>query len=124
MEQEERKARFGIQLSRIRRLRRLSLDELARRSGISVSSLSSYERGGGNPTLETLGILSDTLTVPLSSLLGEFPELELRRLELECADEMLRFYACPDGRDSLQACLLRCTALLAQAMDIVQREEL
>ncbi|WNV88464.1 XRE family transcriptional regulator [Umezawaea sp. Da 62-37] len=47
----------------------LSLSELARRSGIAKGTLSQLESGMGNPTIDTVFSLSNTLGVPVSDLL-------------------------------------------------------
>ena len=47
----------------------LSLSEVARRAGISKSTLSQLESGAGNPSLETLWTLCVTLEVPFARLL-------------------------------------------------------
>ncbi|MFI2077801.1 MULTISPECIES: helix-turn-helix domain-containing protein [Streptomyces] len=47
----------------------LSLSEVARRAGVSKSTLSHLEAGNGNPSLETLWALCVTLDVPFSRLL-------------------------------------------------------
>lgn len=47
----------------------LSLSEVARRAGISKSTLSQLESGVGNPSLETLWALCVTLDTPFSRLL-------------------------------------------------------
>ncbi len=53
------------QLSRLIRTRRkklgLSLKGLKKESGVSVSLIQKYEKGGGNPTLSTLGALGRVL---------------------------------------------------------------
>ena len=43
--------------------------ELSRRSGVARGTITALERGEGNPTVDTLYALADTLGVPLSSLL-------------------------------------------------------
>ncbi len=47
----------------------LSVLELSRRSGVARGTIAALERGEGNPTVDTLYALADTLGVPLSSLL-------------------------------------------------------
>lgn len=51
--------------------RGLSLGELARRSGLSKTSLSNLEAGAANPSLETLWRIAGALDLPLGELLGE-----------------------------------------------------
>jgi transcriptional regulator with XRE-family HTH domain len=57
---------------RFRSERRLSLGELARRSGVSKQTLSKIEGGVGNPTVDTLAALASALDVSLRSLLTEW----------------------------------------------------
>jgi transcriptional regulator with XRE-family HTH domain len=49
----------------------LTLAELARRAAVARATLTQLEAGAGNPTLETLYALANTLGVPLSDLIGE-----------------------------------------------------
>lgn len=61
----------GVVSKNIKRLReeqKLSLDELARRSGVSKSMLAQIERGDGNPTLLTLCKISNGMNVPFDAL--------------------------------------------------------
>jgi transcriptional regulator with XRE-family HTH domain len=48
----------------------LSVLELSRRSRVARGTIAALERGEGNPTIDTLYALADTLGVPLSSLLA------------------------------------------------------
>ena len=85
MTQEELRKRFGAQLRMLRRRCSLSLEALEDRSGISASSLSAYERGEGNPSLQSLSCLARALSVPIYVLGAppgadpSAPEAELRR---------------------------------------------
>ena len=54
----------------MRRERRLTLDELAERSGVSRAMLSKIERGEKNPTLVVAAKLSEGFGVTLSQLVG------------------------------------------------------
>ena len=61
------KASMDVIADSLRRERRrtgLSLSEVARRAGLSKSTLSQLESGAGNPSLETLWALAVTLDVP------------------------------------------------------------
>lgn len=48
----------------------MTQEQLAERAGLSFKFLGELERGRGNPTLTTLGALSDALGVPLVDLLA------------------------------------------------------
>lgn len=61
----------SIVAKNIRRLReeqKLSMDELAKRSGVSKSMLAQIERGDGNPTISTLWKLANGMKVPFDAL--------------------------------------------------------
>ncbi|SOC52267.1 Transcriptional regulator, contains XRE-family HTH domain [Chromohalobacter canadensis] len=58
-------------LRRLREMRGYSLSALAERAAISKSTLSQLEAGKGNPTIETLWTLANTLGVAFSELLAE-----------------------------------------------------
>ena len=55
-------------IKRLREESKLSLDALARQSGVSKSMLAQIERGEGNPTLSTLWKISKGLKVPFDAL--------------------------------------------------------
>ena len=55
-------------IRRLRKERNLSMEELAKLSGVSKSMLAQVERGGGNPTLSTLWKLSNGMKVPFDAL--------------------------------------------------------
>lgn len=56
-------------IRRLRKEKKLSMDELARLSGVSKSMLAQIERGEGNPTLSTLWKLSNGMKVPFDALI-------------------------------------------------------
>lgn len=55
-------------IKRLRKEKKLSMDELAKLSGVSKSMLAQIERGEGNPTLSTLWKLSNGMKVPFDAL--------------------------------------------------------
>ncbi|RHR31262.1 XRE family transcriptional regulator [Clostridium sp. AF19-22AC] len=55
-------------IKRLREENKLSMDELARLSGVSKSMLAQIERGDGNPTLSTLWKISNGMKVPFDAL--------------------------------------------------------
>jgi XRE family transcriptional regulator, regulator of sulfur utilization len=61
---------LGPRLQILRKGRNLSLDALARLSGVSRSMLSQIERGQANPTVATVWALSEALHIEISELLG------------------------------------------------------
>jgi transcriptional regulator with XRE-family HTH domain len=60
---------IAASLRRERQRTGLSLTEVARRAGISKSTLSQLESGSGNPSVETLWAICVVLEVPFSRLL-------------------------------------------------------
>lgn len=55
-------------IKRLREEKKLSMDELAKLSGVSKSMLAQIERGDGNPTLSTLWKISNGMKVPFDAL--------------------------------------------------------
>lgn len=64
-------AQVGERLRATRRKRGLSLEDLARHSGVSTGSLSQLERGIGNPSFATIARLAHALEMPVSLLVHE-----------------------------------------------------
>ncbi len=62
-------ATLGGNLKRIRGEKNLTLDDLARTSGVSTGMLSQIERGSTNPSFKILYRLANALKVPLGSFL-------------------------------------------------------
>lgn len=67
------RGRLGVRLRQLRRARRLTQEQLAERAGLSYKFIGEVERGKGNPTLTTLGAISDALGVGLVDLLAIDP---------------------------------------------------
>lgn len=74
-------AALGRRLQAIRLERGLTLQQLAARSGVSMSMLSAVERAERAPTIVVLARIADGLGVPLGVLLGEGepPRVVVRR---------------------------------------------
>jgi transcriptional regulator with XRE-family HTH domain len=68
-------------LSDVRAQRRLTLNELARRSGVSTSMLSAVERARRAPTILVLARIADGLEIPLERLVADSaqPRVVVRR---------------------------------------------
>ncbi len=60
---------IGARLQALRQSRKLSLDELSRRAGVSKSMLSQVERNQANPTIAVLWRLANALEVHLADFL-------------------------------------------------------
>lgn len=61
-------ATVGSELRALRAARRLTVEQLARASGVSMGLISQTERGRGNPSFNTLAQLAHALQVPLGRL--------------------------------------------------------
>ncbi|WP_426247583.1 helix-turn-helix domain-containing protein [Nocardioides sp. LHG3406-4] len=72
-------------LKRVRKARGMSLAALARDSGLARATLYQMEAGSGNPTIDTIWAVSNTLQVPFSELLSEdeAPAVQIIRAETE-----------------------------------------
>jgi transcriptional regulator with XRE-family HTH domain len=68
--EEVASGRLGRRLRALRRGRGLTLDGLARRSGVSRAMISKLERGEKNPTLVVAAKVADGLGVSLSQVVG------------------------------------------------------
>lgn len=55
-------------IKRLREENKLSMDQLAKLSGVSKSMLAQIERGDGNPTISTLWKISNGMKVPFDAL--------------------------------------------------------
>jgi len=62
-------ARKLTQLRKIRRLRDLTQEELAKRSGVSLASIHKAETGASSPRLDTLEALAGALDVDVQDLI-------------------------------------------------------
>ncbi len=74
---------LGKHLQRLRKDRRLTLEQLALKSGVSRSMLSQIERGQANPTFGTLWNLSNALGLDMSELVENVETTVLAQKPLE-----------------------------------------
>lgn len=72
-------------LRRVRQARGMSLAALARESGLARATLYQMEAGSGNPTIDTIWAVSNTLQVPFGDLLAEdeAPAVQIIRADTE-----------------------------------------
>ncbi len=66
-------ARFGDRVRRVRKFRRLSLEDVAPRVGMAISVLSKLETGQRRCTVGEAVVLAEVLDVPLDLLVGDGP---------------------------------------------------
>ena len=62
--------RLGARVKELRRRRGLTLEDLAKRAGVSRAMISKVERGEKNPTLVVAAKVAEGLDVTISALLG------------------------------------------------------
>lgn len=80
----------GERLHMIRQNKGLSLDEVAKLTGVSKPALAQIERGTTSPTVNTLWKISNGVNVPLSYLLQEQAE-EFKIVDLESKAPILEY---------------------------------
>lgn len=90
--------RFGNHVRRLRNSRKLTQEELAERSALSVDAIRRIERGGFSPSLDTLGKLSEGLDVSLKTLFNNFG-----RERTDHVAQICDFLASRSGREVQQA---------------------
>jgi transcriptional regulator with XRE-family HTH domain len=74
---------IGPRLQAFRKEQKLTLAELAARSGVSRSMLSEIERGNANPTYGTLWHLTRALNIDLNRLISGASEERASRIDLQ-----------------------------------------
>ena len=67
----------GQAIRRIRKQKKLSLQDLASKAGVAVGMLSQVERDLGNPSLKTLTRIHQALQVPLSALFSDSADVSV-----------------------------------------------
>jgi len=68
---EDQIATLGVKLRDLRRARKMTLEGLADKTGVSIGLLSQIERGKGNPSLVTLMKVVDSLDIQLGYFFSE-----------------------------------------------------
>ncbi|NOR62713.1 MAG: helix-turn-helix domain-containing protein [Rhodobacteraceae bacterium] len=94
-------ARLASRLKEERAAKGLSLDALAKLSGVSRSMLSQIERGESSPTVASLWNLTRALNVDFSTLLDQESELEHPIKEIVTSDNT------PEIRNRAAGCVVR-----------------
>lgn len=78
---------IACNLKRLREERHLSLSQLANLAGVSKVMLSQLEKGGSNPTVNTIWKIAGALRLPYSSLL-ELPDQNVIHIKKENLQEL------------------------------------
>jgi transcriptional regulator with XRE-family HTH domain len=86
--------RFGNHVRRLRAARKLTQEQLAERSDLSVDAIRRIERGAFSPSLDTLDKLTVGLNVSLKTLFQSFEREKSDRVA-----EICDFLANRSGRD-------------------------
>jgi transcriptional regulator with XRE-family HTH domain len=86
--------RIAVTLRTLRQRRGLSVAQLAERSGVARATLTKLEAGQGNPTIDTLYALADTLGAALGDLIDE----PSARVEVIRADDGIRVHGAVTAR--------------------------
>lgn len=66
---EQMSKNIGYQLKKIRQLRSLSLDDVAKATNVSKAQLAQIEKGDSNPTVSTIWKIASGMRISFSSLL-------------------------------------------------------
>lgn len=91
----------GAALAALRQQHRLSLDELARQSGVSKSMLSQIERNQTNPTIAIVWRLANALGVEMNALIAGNTKVDAPTINLVPAHQTPTMKS-PDGKCELR----------------------
>lgn len=80
---------IGNKLNSIRNQQSLSLEEVAFLASVNTAHLSQIERGIGNPTVETLYKICQSLNYSLKDLFSDVPETAKEFPKTEVTDKIL-----------------------------------
>jgi transcriptional regulator with XRE-family HTH domain len=67
-------ASIGNQIRTLRKMKNLTVSEMAKESGLSISMLSKIENGATSPSLSTLQALAAALSVPITTFFAKFDQ--------------------------------------------------
>ncbi|MBV1901645.1 MAG: XRE family transcriptional regulator [Kordiimonadaceae bacterium] len=94
---------IGLKIKVLRNEHKLTLDQLAKKSGVSKSMLSQIERGLTNPTLATVWSLTQSLGINIANLLVEATTEEEKGRYLE----VVKSHQTPEIQSADGKCFLR-----------------
>lgn len=112
---------FFTNILRILDERGMSQDELAERSGVSVSFISDLARGRANPSLKTMEAIAAALNTALPILL-EFTDLDRADLDELAGGKAIK--SLPKGYERVSAILTRYQAFIVKEWDETNRKKL
>jgi transcriptional regulator with XRE-family HTH domain len=104
---------IGLKIKNLRLEHKLTLEQLAKSSGVSKSMLSQIERGKTNPTLATIWSLTQSLNIEIAQLL-ENPSTDTKDPHKL---EMVKAHKIPEIQSADGKCVLRIlspTSLVSQ----------
>ena len=74
---------FADNVRKYREAAAYTLEDVADKSGLSTSTWSGFENKRGNPTIDTVAKISETLSVPMSALLDSRTDYTERHIDLK-----------------------------------------
>jgi XRE family transcriptional regulator, regulator of sulfur utilization len=92
---------LGPHIQQLRKRRELTLEALAKMSGVSKSMLSQIERGQANPTIGTVWALAEALAIDVSDLIG------VRKMDRMIRVDVAQPSYVPEIRSEDGRCVLR-----------------
>lgn len=112
---------FFTNILRILDERDMTYDDLAERSGVSISFISDLARGKANPSLKTMEEIADALDTALPILL-ELTDLDRAALEELAGGKSIK--SLPKGYERVSAILTAYQAFIVKEWDEVNRKKL
>ncbi|MEK5238094.1 helix-turn-helix domain-containing protein [Paenibacillus sp. FSL L8-0470] len=109
----------GDRLTKWRKIRKLTQEELALKIKMTKSAISNYENGHSSPSDETLVALADTLDVDTDYLLGrrDIPKFETNMSFYGGPDKYT-----PDELDEMEAALIRYREMKERAAEQAKKQ--
>jgi transcriptional regulator with XRE-family HTH domain len=91
-------AAFGIRIQHLRKLHKLTQEDLASATGFSVDTISNIERGRSSTRIETIGALAKALKVSLPELF-DFDPTKPSKSNMKGVEKILKLVSdCPPDR--------------------------
>ena len=107
-------AAFGIRVQQLRKVHKLTQEDFASATGLSVDTISNIERGRSSTRIETVGALAKALKVSLPELFDFDPTKPSSKSNMKDVEKILRLVSdCPPNR------LGKLTKMIEQAIELI-----